>query len=59
MADPVNLPGSPPVGKGGSIAEALGDFMIHYQEELGIQIEVDATAQQAELERRKTAINQR
>jgi hypothetical protein len=58
-ADPVELPGSPPVGKGASIAEALGDFLIHYQKELGITIEVDATAEQAERERRKNAINQR
>lgn len=58
-ADPVELPGSPPVGRGGSIAEALGDFMIHYQKDFGLEIDVDTSAEQSELKRRETEINKR
>jgi hypothetical protein len=58
-ADPVDFPGSPPVGRGGSIAEALGDFVIHYQNDLGLEIQVDTSAEQSELKRRETTINQR
>lgn len=59
IAEPVEQPGSPPVEKGANIKEALGDFLIHYQEELGIKIEVDATAEQAECDRRVAELNKR
>lgn len=58
-AAPVEIPGSPPVGKGDSITEALGDFLRHYHAELGVDIEVDASAQDAEQERRAAALAQR
>lgn len=58
-ADPVDLPGSPPVGKGDTITEALGDFLRHYQAELGVQIEVDASAVEAEQKRRSDELEQR
>jgi hypothetical protein len=54
--DPVDLPGSPPVGRGRTIPEALGDFLIHYQNQLGLQIEVDESAREAELARRAMMI---
>jgi hypothetical protein len=53
--DPVDVPGSAAIGKGNSIDEALGDFLRHYQAELGVQIEVDASAQEAEQQRRGAA----
>lgn len=59
VADPVELAGGPVVGKGESITEALGDFLIHYQGQLGVSIEIDETAEQAERERRANALNQR
>lgn len=59
IAEPVDLPGSPLVGKGANIKEALGDFLIHYQEQLGITIDVDATAEQAECDRRAVEFNKR
>lgn len=58
-ADPVNLPGSPAVGKGATIVEALGDFLISYQQDLGLEIEVDETAKAAEQQRRSEALSQR
>lgn len=54
--DPVEMPGSPPVGKGESVAEALGDFLIFYQARLGIEIEVDPSVGQAEQQRVNEAI---
>lgn len=48
----VERPGSPPVGKGSSIAEALGNFMLQYQGQLGVTIEAYASAQLAERVRR-------
>ncbi|ODP35137.1 hypothetical protein [Pandoraea sp. ISTKB] len=49
--DPVDMPGSPLVGKGESVAEALAEFMIFYQARLGIEIEVDASVGDAEHQR--------
>lgn len=57
-ADPVELPGSPPVGKGDSIMEALGDFLHQYRAELGVEIELDGSARDAEQERRDAALAQ-
>lgn len=58
-ADPVELPGSPPVGRGGSIEEALGKLLICYQHDLGVEIEVDDTAKADEQRRRVEALSQR
>ena len=58
-ADPVEMPGSPPVGRGNSIKEALGDFLIHYQQQLGVDFEVDKSAAEAEQVRRNEASLQR
>jgi len=59
VVDPVSEPGNPPVGRGATMLEAMGDFLHHYQAKLGVQIEVDASAQEAELQRRSTASLQR
>lgn len=45
--DPVEFPGSPAVGRGSTIEEALGNFLICYQKELGLEITVDESAQKA------------
>lgn len=57
--DPVERSGSPYVGRGKTIEEALGNFLICYQKELGLEIEVDKSAQKAEKKRRKDALAQR
>ncbi|MFM0616203.1 hypothetical protein PQR37_19240 [Paraburkholderia nemoris] len=49
--DPVEMPGSPPVGKGDSMAEALAEFLFFYQARLGIEIEVDPSVGEAEQQR--------
>lgn len=54
--DPVGMPGSPPVGKGDSVAEALAEFVIFYQTRLGIEIEVDPSVSDAEQQRINEAI---
>lgn len=59
VADPVSEPGSPPVGRGGTITEALGDFLIHYQAQLGLIIDIDSSALDAENARRLAAFAQR
>lgn len=58
-ADPVDLPGSPPVGRGATIIEALGNFLISYQHDLGLEIEVDETAKAAEQQRRSESLSDR
>jgi hypothetical protein len=57
--DPVELPGSPSVGHGKTIEEALGNFLIAYQKELGLDIVVDESAKKAEKKRRRDALAQR
>ena len=57
--DPVQLPGSPPVGKGQSMRAALGDFVHQYQKELGIEIEVDHSAWRSEIGRRRREVARR
>ncbi len=46
------LPGSPKVGRGETIVEAIGNWLISYQEELGIRFELTPKAQPAEDARR-------
>jgi hypothetical protein len=58
-ADPVELPGSPSVGRGKTIEETLGNFLIAYQKELGLEIIVDESAQRAENKRRRDALKNR
>ena len=59
VVDPVDKSGSPAVGRGASMVEALGDFVICYQTELGLDIVVDESAQAAENQRRADALAQR
>jgi len=57
--DPVELCGSPSVGRGQTMLEALGNFLICYQKELGLDIVVDGSAQAAEKERRRRELAKR
>lgn len=58
-ADPVDRPGACAVGRGRSIVEALGNFLLAYQEELGITIEIDESAKKSELNRRARELAKR
>jgi len=58
-ADPVSEPGSPPVGRGATMTEALGDFLIHHQSKLGLTIDLDGSALETEQVRRAGAMAQR
>ncbi len=44
--DPVDLPGSPYVGRGETLVAAMGNFMSLYAKELGLKIEVEPEAVQ-------------
>ena len=55
LVDPVDKPGSPRVGRGRTMLEAYGNFLIQYQDELGLLIEVDPSGQAAEDRRRSKA----
>jgi hypothetical protein len=57
--DPIDLSGSPRVGRGRTMLEAYGDFLIGYQEKLGLRIEVDESAKPAEMKRRGRELNKR
>jgi hypothetical protein len=59
LIDPVSEPGSPAVGRGETLKEALGDFLIHHQSKLGLTIDLDSSALGAEQARRAAAIAQR
>lgn len=49
--DDRSLPGSPPVGHGRTMMEAIGSFFHSNQTRLGIEFEVDDSAWQTELRR--------
>lgn len=59
VVDPVSKPGSPKIGRGVTMEGALGNFLIAYQEELGLEIEVHETALPAEMARRRRAMARR
>lgn len=50
VVDPVDLPGMPPVDQGASVTEAMGNFVAHYHKQIGLEIEVDASAVDAALQ---------
>lgn len=58
-ADPVDLPGSPAVGRGKTIPEALGNFVIAHQRRLGLIIETDESAKADEEARRRQELHGR
>lgn len=59
VVDPTNLPGCPILGRGRTLQEALGNFLIAYQKELGLTINVHESAQPAEQARRRRELAQR
>lgn len=59
LVDPLERSGSPRIGVGASMDAALGDFLRSYQEELGVEIELDPSVESAELARRKRSLSSR
>jgi hypothetical protein len=59
IVDDRGRPGTPRVGYGRSIKEAIGDYFHGNQTELGIEFEVHGTAQPAENRRRRRELAKR
>jgi hypothetical protein len=59
LVDDPSVPGSPPVGRGASAQEALGDWVFHNRDRVGVEFVVDASAQADEMERRRRELAQR
>jgi hypothetical protein len=59
MVDDRSKPGSPLVGYGRSIKEAIGDYALNHQHELGIKFDVDDSALPAEQRRRRRELAKR
>lgn len=53
--DEPTRPGSPPVGRGATMIEAMGDYLLNNQRYLGVTFDVDESAQAAEDARRAAA----
>lgn len=47
LVDDKSRPGSPPVGRGRTIKEAIGDWLHNNQSLMDVQFEVDTTAEPA------------
>jgi hypothetical protein len=59
MVNDPELPGSPYVGRGRTMLEAIGGFFHAHQTRLGIDFEVDDTAVPAEMRRRRRELRRR
>jgi len=59
MVDDRTRPGSPPMGRGRTMKEAIGDFFHANQTELKIEFEVHGTARPAEMRRRSRELRRR
>jgi hypothetical protein len=59
IVDDRSRPGTPRVGWGRTMKEAIGDYFHGNQAELGIKFEVHGTAQPAEQRRRRRELSRR
>jgi hypothetical protein len=57
--DDLRRRGLPPVGRGRTMASAIGNYILNNQHTLGIEFIVDSTAQPAELRRRRRELAKR
>jgi len=57
--DCLDLLGSPPVGRGSSLKEAVGDWFLNYQDIIGIKVNIDDSAKATEERRRKRELAKR
>lgn len=59
IVDDVTVPGSPPVGRGRTVNEALGEYLRNNQDRLGIKLVVHDSAMPTEMRRRKRLLKNR
>jgi len=59
VVDDPKRSGSPPVGRGHTMLEAIGSWVHHNQDYIGISFAVDETARPAELGRRRRELRKR
>lgn len=59
VVDDPSLPGTPTVGRGRTMKEAIGDFFHGNQDRLGIIFEVASSARPAEMRRRSRELGKR
>lgn len=59
LVDDPKRAGSPPVGRGATMLEAMGSWLHRNQSELGLSFEVDETAWPYELKRREEELAKR
>ena len=59
MVDDPSLTGSPPVGRGKTMIEAIGSFVHNNQDRFGFIFDVDPSAEHAEEERRERELARR
>ena len=59
LVDDKSLPGSPPVGRGKNMKEAIGDWVFHNRSRLEVDFVVDKSALKAEMKRRAKELRKR
>jgi hypothetical protein len=59
VVDDPTVPGSPVVGRGRTMKEAIGDYFHGNQTKLGLSFDVDETAHPAEMRRRSRELSRR
>jgi hypothetical protein len=55
----LSLPGSPPMGRGRTMKEAIGDWLFYNRKEVDVEFAVDDTARPAEMRRRQRELRKR
>lgn len=59
LVDDPSLCGTPPVGRGQTMMEAIGEWVHYNRDRIGVDFVVDKSAESAERERRRRALAQR
>ncbi len=59
LVDDPSIHGSPPVGRGRTMLEAIGSYFHHNQDRLGLSFEVHESALSAEVARRQRELGKR
>ena len=59
LVDDKSLPGSPPVGRGKNMKEAIGDWVFHNRARVNVDFALDKSAEKSEMKRRKKELAQR
>ena len=59
VVEDLSLPGSPALGRGRTMKEAMGDWLINNQREMGIVFDPVGAAWQTELRRRRRDLAKR